>query len=109
LIFQAWLASFGFTLLIEVPLFVWLSRKWVSPARAALVGAAGSCLTHPLLWFVWSRLIADYTLYIVSGELLIASAESLLFYWLARPGTLSRAIGVTFVANAASYGLGALF
>ena len=108
MIFQAWLESFGFTLLIEVPLFVWLSRKWVSPGRAAVVGAGGTCLTHPLLWFVWSRLIADYTLYIVSGELLVASAESLFFYWWARPGKLSRAIGVAFVANAASYGLGTL-
>ena len=95
-------------MLVELPLFVWLSRRWVPAWRAAAVGAAGTCVTHPLLWFVWSRFVADYTLYIVSGELLVASAEAVLFYALAKPGSLGRAVGVAFIANALSYGLGAM-
>jgi hypothetical protein len=108
LIFEAWLASFGFTLVVELPLFVGLSRRWVSAPRAALVGAGGTALTHPMLWFVWSRLLDDYVAYIVAGELLVASVEAALFYWLARPGSWGRAVGVAFIANAASYLLGAV-
>lgn len=108
MIFQAWLASFGFTLLVELPLFVGLSRRWVSAPRAALVGAGGSLVSHPLLWFAWARLVEDYTVYIVTGELLVAGVESLVFYWFARPGTLARAVGVAFIANAASYLLGTI-
>ncbi len=94
------------TLAIEIPLFVWLTRGVVKPWRAAIAGGLCSCLTHPMLWFVWRRVITDYFTYVVTGELIVAVVESLVFFAIARPVRLLRAIGAAFVANGASYGIG---
>jgi hypothetical protein len=113
-IFPFWCQAFAFTLVVEVPLFVLVAARGLTRAERApiwrliLAGAAGTALTHPLLWFVWPRVIADYTTYIVTGELLVALIESLTFFALASPIRLARAIGASFIANAASYGIGAL-
>ena len=111
-----WAAAFAFTLIVEIPIFALIARlpgglpagRRLPLWRLALAGAAGTCLTHPLLWFVWPRVVHDYAAYIASGELLIAIAESATFFALARPIALRRAIAASFVANAASYGIGAL-
>jgi hypothetical protein len=108
-----WMRAFFFTLAVELPLFVLVAKLGrggvrTSPIVIACAGAMGTCVTHPLLWFVWPRLIGDYTAYIVSGELLVAAIESLTFFVIARPIRLSRAIAASFIANAGSYGLGAL-
>lgn len=106
IVLRAWVPAFLLTLAVEVPLFVLLVRREVSPLRAALAGAAGTCLTHPLLWLVWTQLVPDYTLYIVSGELLVAAIETLTFFALARPVSFRRALAASFLANGASYGTG---
>ena len=104
-----WLKAFVFTLVVEVPIFVIIARRAEIPLlKAALAGAAGTCFTHPALCFIWPLLFRDYTLYIVTGELLVATIESFTFYALARPIPLKTAIAASFVANAASYGLGAI-
>jgi hypothetical protein len=115
-IFPYWLQAFVFTLNVEIPLFVAVARlgsghekdRRAPLWRLALAGAAGTCLTHPLLWFVWPRVVHDYAAYIASGEILIAVIESATFFALARPISLPRAIAASFVANGASYGLGIL-
>jgi hypothetical protein len=76
---------------------------------------ACSCLTHPLLWFVWPRVVpTSYAAYVVSGELLVCAVESAVFFALAggldrrRDAArlpLSLAIAASFLANATSYGL----
>ena len=104
----AWLRSLGFTLAVEVPVFVLFARGQVPAGRAALAGAAGTLLTHPVLWFLWPRFFHDYTSFIVTGEILVAVIEGFTFFALARSLRLSRAISASFIANAASYGLGAL-
>jgi hypothetical protein len=108
-----WWRTFLFTLAVEVPLFVLVARVGAggvrtSPIVLACAGAMGTCVTHPLLWFVWPKVGLDYGSYIVSGELLVAIVESFTFFAVARPIGLSRAIAASFIANAASYGLGAL-
>ena len=111
-----WAAAFGMTLAVEVPIFVLLARytaaKLKVPSctkrRAALAGALGSCITHPLLWFVWPFVVRDYTAYIISGELLVAVIESLTFYLAAKPISPKRAAFVAVTANAASFGFGVL-
>lgn len=108
IVFWAWLRAFALTLVVELPIFVLVVRGEVPAWRACLAGAAGSCLTHPLLWFVWSRLVSDYTLYITSGELLVAVIETLTFYAIARPIPLRMALAASFLANGASYGAGFL-
>lgn len=89
--------------------------------HAAFAGAIGTCLTHPLLWFVWTEVIRYffqgevphkylYSIYVISGELIVATIESFTFYFAAmRKFSLSRAVAASFFANAASYGLGQLF
>lgn len=48
--FIAWLMALTITLAAEVPAYVWqLGRP---RARAVLVGATASLLTHPVLWYV---------------------------------------------------------
>ncbi len=137
-----WLRSFVFTMAVEVPVFVWMARSYrasprVTLRRAALAGAWGTCMTHPVLWFLWpglyvatlglllapESLTQEYgrqAIYFVmdpahvfwSGvaiaELLIACIESVTFWLVARPIPLSRAVAASFLANAASYGLGQL-
>jgi hypothetical protein len=101
-----WFHAFLFTLAVEIPIFILMVRRDVPVWRAGLAGAAGTCFTHPALWFLWSRVISDYTLYIISGELLVAAIESVSFFLIARPSTFAKAIAASFVANAASYGGG---
>jgi len=109
-----WLKAFAITLALEVPLYVLVSRRFVqkdrkvSTLRLALAGAAGTFLTHPLLWFVWPRVVHDYTAYIISGELIVAVVESFVFYLASRAVSLRAAFITSFVANAVSFALGAL-
>jgi len=108
-----WWHTFLFTLVVEVPLFVLVARTGAggvrtSPIVLACAGAMGTCITHPLLWFVWPLVGLSYSAYIVSGELIVAVVESFTFFAIARPIRLSRAVAASFIANAASYGLGAL-
>ncbi|MDD5307731.1 MAG: hypothetical protein PHU25_10465 [Deltaproteobacteria bacterium] len=107
-VFPYWLKAFLFTQGVEIPIWTLLARGAVPAWRAALAGAACTCLTHPLLWFVWPRVVHDYGAYIASGELLVAAIESAVFFVLARPVTFSRAVAASFLANAASYGGGLL-
>ena len=111
-----WACAFALTLAVEVPIFVLLARHTAakrkvpscSRRRAAAAGALGSCITHPLLWFVWPFVVTDYTAYIISGELLVTAVESFTFYLFARPISFKRAALVAVTANAASFGSGML-
>ena len=114
IVFPYWIRAFGFTLAIEIPIFVLVGRfgsfkkNRIPIWRLALAGAAGSIVTHPLLWFVWPQLISNYTVYIVSGELIIALVESVSFWLIARPIKMKTAVAASFIANAISYGGGYL-
>jgi hypothetical protein len=111
--YPMWIRAFAFTLLIEAPVYILLGRKLsekkCSYLQAGLAGAAGSCVTHPLLWFVWPLVIRNYTLFVISGELIVAAVESLMFFLIARKIRLSRAAIVAVSANAVSFGAGMLF
>jgi hypothetical protein len=107
----AWAWAFGRTLLVEVPLvllLVWALRDGERPtlSRAALAAMIGSAVTHPLLWFAWSRVVHDYSSYLLSGELLVVAIEALLLWWLARPLPLRRCLGISLVVNGASIAVG---
>lgn len=106
LLLHAWARSFLFTLAVEVPVYAVVTRGVVPRGRAMLAGAAGTCLTHPLLWFVWPRVIADHDLGLASGEALVALVETCTFLALARPVPFRWAVAAAFLANAASWGLG---
>lgn len=101
-----WARYFAFGLAVEVPLFVLLAWRLTPWWRAALAGAACTCVTHPLLWYVWLPAFADYHAAVVSGEILVALVEWLVFFALARPVPLLRALAASLIANGASLGLG---
>ncbi len=104
----AWARAFVFTLVVEVPIYAGLSWKRAPLWHLVLAAAACTAVTHPLLWFVWARLVQDPTTAVVVGEILVAAVEGLLFFALVKRVTLPWALGTAFVANAASYGLGQL-
>lgn len=101
-----WPVAFALTLVIEVPIFTMLGPAATSRKRAALAGAAGTCLTHPLLWFVWFPLIHHHTLATISGEILVVGAECVIFHLLTGRCSWTRAAAASALANAASFGLG---
>ena len=113
-IFLFWLKAFLFTLAVEVPIF-WRvgkrdpqSKGRVAWWRLVVAGAAGTCLTHPLFWFVWPLVVSDYTLYVVTGELLVAIIETFTFMAVAFPLRFRYALAASIIANAASFGFGLL-
>jgi hypothetical protein len=107
-LFPKWWPSFLFTLAVEVPIYTGLVWRKTPAWRAAAAGAACSCVTHPLLWFVWPIFFHSYRPYVISGELIVGVVEAFIFYFLARPGNLAWAFSASFLANAASYGGGTL-
>jgi hypothetical protein len=109
IVFPLWLKAFLFTQTVEIPVYVFVARGSAKIWRAALAGAACTGLTHPLFWFVWPRVVHDYTAYIVSGELIVTVVESAVFYLLSRPVSARLAIAAAFLANTASFGGGLLF
>ncbi len=106
---QAWAVAFGLTLLLEVPFYVALAWRKAAWWHLALAGAACTCVTHPLLWFVWIRVFdlhQDYDAYILTGELAVVVIETLVFFALVPKITFARAFVVACAANLFSWGLG---
>jgi len=101
---HAWLMAFLATVAVETPIVVALTRGHPTPAwRRALIAIFAQLVTHPLVWFVFPRLVG------LTGRSSLALSE--LWAWLAEaafyavvlPGLSSaRALGVSAVANAAS-------
>jgi len=102
-----WLRSFLLTILLELPVFALITRKVVPFRKSAAAGAAGTCITHPLLWFVWPLVVFDnYTVYLLTGEALVVVIESFTYHALARPVSRRRAFSASLCANALSASLG---
>jgi hypothetical protein len=105
---HAWLMAFLATVAVEVPIVVALTRGHPTPAwRRALLALFAQLVTHPLVWFVFPRLVG------LTGRSSLALSE--LWAWLAEaafyavvlPGlSPARALGISAVANAASILLG---
>ena len=103
-----WWTAFLLTLVVEIPIFLLMSRK-IAPIWKRSIGAIlCSCLSHPLLWHVWRHVFEDYTAYVITGELLVVILETFVFFGVARPIRLRRAAAASLVANGASYGTGLL-
>jgi hypothetical protein len=109
---HAWLLAFLATAAVEAPVVLALTRGLPTPPwRRALIAVFGQLVTHPLVWFVFPRLVG------LSGRSSLALSE--LWAWLAEaafyavvlPGLSSaRALGTSAIANAASILVGlALF
>lgn len=102
----AWLASHLLTQGVEVPLAVALLARTGAPAwRRGVASALGTLVMHPILWFVWPRVVADPTLGLASGELLVLGVEAVLL-WRLVPAAPRDALAASALANAASYLVG---
>jgi hypothetical protein len=101
---HAWLMAFVATVAVEAPIVVALTRGHSTPVwRRALIAIFAQLVTHPLVWFVFPRLVG------LSGRSSLALSE--LWAWLAEaafyavvlPGlSPARALGTSAIANAAS-------
>jgi hypothetical protein len=107
---RAWLVAFLITVAVETPIVVALTRRVGVPVpRRLLLAAFAQLATHPLVWFVFPRLVGvtGRTATLLS-ELWAWLAEAA-FYALVFPGlAVPRALGVSALANGASVAAGLL-
>lgn len=100
------------TLLLEIPIVVvavrWRASNYAS-WRAAAVGAAATCLTHPLVWFMILRGLqgVPYMARLAVMELFAVVVEGIIY---ARflPMRAREAFVLSLVANGISCGVGML-
>jgi hypothetical protein len=101
---HAWLMAFLATVAVECPIVVALTRGHPTPAwRRALIAIFGQLVTHPLVWFVFPRLVGLTGLSSLALSELWAWLAEAAFYAVVLPGlSPARALGVSACANAAS-------
>lgn len=101
----AWLVAFVFTQVVEIPIY----RAMLHVSRPTAFGA--SAITHPFVWFVFPLLRMRFSFVTAFSELFAWLVEAAWFVLVTRRTLrigLGRALFVSFVANAASEGLGLL-
>ncbi|HEY6478016.1 MAG TPA: hypothetical protein VI456_15670 [Polyangia bacterium] len=107
---RAWLVAFLITVAVEAPIVVALTRDVAARApRRFLLAVFAQLATHPLVWFIFPRLVGltGRTSMLLS-ELWAWLAEAA-FYALVFPGLpATRALGVSALANGASVAAGLL-
>ena len=96
----AWLAAFVVTQLVEVPIYMRAQRGrfW----RRFGIAFGASALTHPVVWFVFPRLVDDYLVMVFAAEIFAVIVEAI---WLSLFG-IRRAFLWSLATNAASLGIG---
>jgi hypothetical protein len=104
---RAWFIAFCLTVVVEMPIVTWLSRR-AEPrlARRAIVVLAGNALSHPAVWFVFPALGLAWGVTTTISEVWAWLLEALLYRFALGKMTWRPALGVSLVANAASFGLG---
>lgn len=112
----AWLHAFLFTQAVEVPIYIlglgrlgrrprWLIGTGPLPlAGRVMLALLLSAVTHPVVWFVWPRLVLRYPVMVACAEVFAVTVEALLLWAAGCRWPLLLSLG----ANAASYGLGEL-
>jgi hypothetical protein len=111
----AWLSAFFFTQAVEIPIYVSMIRRegraGSSPGERRLavqiaLAFGASAITHPVVWFLIPQIAyRSYWEMVARAELFAVVVEGGYLYALHLAG-LRRAFGWSFVANAASLGLG---
>jgi hypothetical protein len=98
-----WRSVFLLALALELPIVTWLSPR-ERRARALVASIVGNAITHPLLWFVWPR-VMPYTAAVIVGELVAFSLEGALLTIALKS---KRGFAISLVANAYSWAVGEL-
>lgn len=101
---HAWFVAFLITVAVETPIVVTLTRGLpTGAARRALIAVFAQLVTHPLVWFVFPRLVGLTGRGAVALSELWAWLAEAAFYGVVLPGiSPARALGVSAIANAAS-------
>jgi hypothetical protein len=109
---QAWLGAFLFTQAVEVPIWAYAlhQHRKVSPSGerwtpwvCIALGFGASAITHPFVWFFFPFYApGDYVEKVIQAELFAVVVEAIYMNMLG----LRWPLGWSFVANAASAGLG---
>jgi len=107
---QKFLFSLLLTLIVEIPIAVFLVRylykyKEIKTSKIVFVGLIASTLTLPYFWFILPAYIVSRSLYIFIGEILIIFIEATIYSQFFEL-KLSKAFIVSLVANIASIFLG---
>lgn len=105
----AWLKAFALTVAIETPIVMRLTRgvRGGGGRRAALIVFA-NLATHPAVWFIFPLLSMGAGLRIVASELWAVSIEAAVYWLVFEPMPGARAVGISALANGASFGIGLL-
>ncbi len=99
-----WLIAFVFTQLVEVPLYARALRGDRRPLLATLAIAFGaSAITHPVVWFVFPRVVDGFWLRLVLSEVFAVLAEAAYFTACTK---MPRPLLVAFAVNMTSVSLG---
>ncbi len=108
---QEWLAAFLLTYLVEIPLLVRVLRARARWPRNVAAGLLSTGLTHPLLWFVWPRVVPleRWFLYLATGETCVVLVEAVVIWGVAlraRRDAAGAALLASLSVNCASCAVG---
>jgi hypothetical protein len=106
---SVWLRAFAWTLLLEVPLVLWLTRdSTMRVTRRGAIAIFANLATHPAVWFVFPKLCLDGGTLLVVQESWAVIVEWLVYFTVIPSLTLGRALGVSALANGVSFAIGLL-
>lgn len=108
-----WLGAFALTLLVELPIYTGLLRRWCPTARAAALGLLANVITHPLLWFGLVRVQLGgpawlIVLFLAEGAVWAVEWAVLILGLRGRGTDVRDVAAVAGLANLASAGVGLL-
>jgi hypothetical protein len=108
-----YLTALALTYAVELPLLVALLRGRATWPRILGAGFLASAVTHPLLWFVWPRVVPleSYALFLATGEGLVVAVEAVVIWALALGGRRAAwrvAVLASVAVNGASCAAGLL-
>jgi hypothetical protein len=104
---RAWLLAFGLTAAIETSLLARLGRR-AEPRLARRVGTAllGNAVSHPVVWFAFPALGLAWGETTALSEAWAWLLEATLYRLALHTASWRVALGLSFAANMASFGLG---
>jgi hypothetical protein len=102
-----WLRAFALTVAVELAIAVPLLRgAEPSLGRRALAVVVANLASHPVVWFVLWRVIASPAARTPVAEAWAVASETVVFALVFPAMSRARALGVSAVANAASFLVG---
>lgn len=107
---SGWFTAFVVTLLIEVPIAVWLLRD-AEPnlSRCVALVVFANLVTHPAVWYVFSQLFLVGTIeYVLTAEAWAIAAEAVFYVVAVRNLGARQAALVAVAANVSSFAIGRL-